>query len=72
MGEYASKEHGKNCYRTLLGDFLDEIDARLGDIFFFFSGFAVAADHMECHMVRKKGHFWPLLKKNKSLVVPGS
>jgi hypothetical protein len=41
MEESASKEHWKNCYGTLLDDFLG-IDARLGDI--FIHGFAVTAD----------------------------
>ncbi len=50
MGEFSSKEHWQNCYGTSLDDFL-EIDAIIGDIFFFWF-----ADHV-LHPVREKAPF---------------
>jgi hypothetical protein len=62
MEDFSSKEHWQNCYGTLLDNFL-QIDAIIGDIVLY--GFA---DHI-LHPVREKES---LLKKNESLVAPGS
>ncbi len=69
MGEFHSnKEHWQNCYGTVEDDFL-AIDAIIGDIIFY--EFAVA-DHISL-TVREKGRFLGLcLRKNKSLMAPGS
>ncbi len=58
MGEFPSKKHWQNCYRTLLDDYL-EIDTIIGDVIFY--GFA---DHI-LHPVREKNAFLGSLWKIK-------
>ncbi len=69
MGEFPSKEQRQNCYGTVEDDFR-EIDAIIRDIIFLLYQFGVA-DHISL-AVRERAFLGPLLKKNKSLVAPGS
>jgi hypothetical protein len=63
LGEFPScNEHWQNCYGTVEDDFL-EIDAIIGHV--FFDEFAVA-NHIPL-TVRKRGRFWPPLKKKQEL-----
>ncbi len=70
MEEFPSKEHWQNCYGTVKDDLL-EIDARIGDIIFFFFEFAVA-DHILLPVREKERFLGHCLRKNRSLVAPGS
>ncbi len=45
MGEFPSKEHGRNCYGTVEDDFL-ETDAIIGDIIFFMSLLLLITFHL--------------------------
>ncbi len=69
MGDFPSKENWQNCYGTVDDDFL-EIDAIIGDIIFL-NEFAVS-DHISLTVREKRRFLGHCLRKNKSLVAPGS